>query len=301
MANLSDYLELEIIKWAFATATPVNGLFIDAGGVPRVAPTGAFVALWENTATLSDASTGATAGEPATANGYARQSVLSAGWSGTAEATENLAAINFGPNTVANWNTINQVGITDNATRAAGNMWFWGSLGTPLVVVVNDTVQFAIGALDISIDTAAGEMSNYLEKQVMDFLFHGVSMPARPTTLHMALFNLDPTDADTVGTEVNQTTHPSYARVSMSSAVSNTVWTNAANTVSNAGAAGEAVFPQALTTWGTPITHVGLYDAAYATQNSGNLLFYTPVTNVTVNVNDTLRILAGNFTVQVDN
>jgi len=297
MANLSDYLELEIIKWVFATADPTGGLFLGA------TPTAAYVGLWDSTASLSDASTGATAGEPVAANGYARQEVLVAGWSSPADqsTTDNLAAINFGPNTIANWGTVNQVGISNIITRAAGNLWFWGPM-TSLAVVVNDTVQFAIGALDIQIDTAAGEMSDYLEETLMDFLFRGVAMPARPTTLHIALFvTPGPTDADSAATEVDPVAHPSYVRVSKSSAIANTVWTNAANTVSNGGAAGAIAFPQALTAWGT-VTHVGIYDVAHAgVRNAGNLLFYTPVTNVVVNINDTLQILAGNLTVQVDN
>ena len=100
------------------------------------------------------------------------------------------------------------------------------------------------------------ELSNYLENALINVTLRATSYTA-PTTVYVALYTSDPTDADT-GTECSGT---SYARQAVTfGAPSNGATTNSA----------AVEFPQAGGSWGT-ITHIGIRDASTA----GNLLYHT--------------------------
>jgi hypothetical protein len=123
------------------------------------------------------------------------------------------------------------------------------------------------------------EFSNYLENALINAVLRNTSYTS-PTTVYVALFTSDPTDAGS-GTEVSG---GSYARTSITfGAPSNGV------TTSNA----DCTFPQATASWGT-VTHIGLYDAS----TSGNLLFHTPLdTSKTIDSGDIFKIASGSLTV----
>jgi hypothetical protein len=123
------------------------------------------------------------------------------------------------------------------------------------------------------------EMSNYLEQALINATLRGTNFTA-PTTVYVALFTTDPTDANT-GTEVSG---GSYARTSVTfAAPSNGV------SVSNA----DCTFPQCTSTWGT-VGWIGLMDAS----TSGNLLYHTPLTiSKTIETGDIFKIASGNLSV----
>lgn len=123
------------------------------------------------------------------------------------------------------------------------------------------------------------EMSNYLENALINATLRNTSYTS-PTTVYVALYTSDPTDADT-GTEVSG---GSYARVAVTfGAPSNGVSTNSAN----------VEFAAATGSWGT-ITHIGLRDAL----TTGNLLYHTPLdTSKTISSGDIFRITTGNLSV----
>lgn len=102
-------------------------------------------------------------------------------------------------------------------------------------------------------------MSNYLENAVINAVLRNTSYTS-PTTVYVALFTSDPTDAGT-GTEC---TGSGYTRKAMT-------FGSPSNGVSTNSAAVE--FDQATGSWGT-ITHMGLYDAS----TSGNLLLHGALT-----------------------
>jgi hypothetical protein len=120
-------------------------------------------------------------------------------------------------------------------------------------------------------------MSDYLENALLNHVFRNTAMTS-PTTVYLALFLDDPTDAD-VGTEVSG---GSYARQALAF---------------NAPSGGEVEltssvsFPAATADWGL-VTHVGIYDAV----SSGNLLVHGPMSSSTFVANgntfsiQTLRI-----------
>jgi hypothetical protein len=123
------------------------------------------------------------------------------------------------------------------------------------------------------------EMSNYLENALINGTLRATSYTA-PTTIYLALYTTDPTDADT-GTEVSGT---SYARQTITmGAPSNGVSTNSA----------AIEFPAAGGSWGT-VTHIGIRDAL----TSGNLLYHTPLdASKTIATGDIFRVSVGNLSV----
>ena len=123
------------------------------------------------------------------------------------------------------------------------------------------------------------EMSNYLENALINATLRNTGYTT-PTTVYLALYTSDPTDADS-GTEVSGT---SYARQSITfGAPSNGVSTNSA----------AIEFPQAGGSWGT-VTHVGIRDAS----TSGNLLFHTALdASKAIATGDVFRVASGSLSV----
>ena len=134
-SGLSDYFEDQVLGKLFGNQT-------------LTVPATYYIGLW--TATLSDSSTGSTAGEPS-GNAYARVAVTNNGsnWnavSGGATANTNLIAF---PMATGSWGTVTYVGICDAST--AGNMIAYASLNSSVVVSQYDTVLFQPGDLDITL------------------------------------------------------------------------------------------------------------------------------------------------------
>ena len=123
------------------------------------------------------------------------------------------------------------------------------------------------------------EMSNYLEDALINATLRNTSYTS-PTTVYLALYTSDPTDADT-GTEVSG---GSYARQAITfGAPSNGVTSNTA----------AIEFPQATGTWGT-ITYVGIRDAL----TTGNLLYHTALdVSKTIASGDIFKIAIGSLSV----
>jgi len=123
------------------------------------------------------------------------------------------------------------------------------------------------------------EMSNYLENALINVTLRNTAYTT-PTTVYLALYTTDPTDADT-GTEV---TGGSYARQSITfGAPSNGVSTNSA----------AIEFPQATGSWGT-VAYIGIRDAL----TTGNLLYHTPLdVSKVIATGDIFKIAIGSLSV----
>jgi hypothetical protein len=123
------------------------------------------------------------------------------------------------------------------------------------------------------------EMSNYLENALINVTLRNTAYTA-PTTIYVALYTSDPTDANT-GTEVSG---GSYARTSVTfGAPSNGV------SVSNA----DCTFPQCTASWGT-VGWIGIMDAL----TTGNLLYHTALdSSKTIETGDIFKIASGNLSV----
>lgn len=123
------------------------------------------------------------------------------------------------------------------------------------------------------------EMSNYLENALINATLRNTGYTS-PTTVYLALYTSDPTDADT-GTEVSGN---AYERQSITfGAPSNGVSTNSA----------AIEFPQATGSWGT-VAYIGIRDAS----TSGNLLFHTALdASKAIATGDVFRIAIGSLSV----
>ena len=134
-SGFSDYFENKVVGYLF-------------GNVAYSLPGTYYVGLW--TATLSDASTGSTAGEPS-GGAYARVSVTNNSSNFDAAsggATSNTNLITF-PMATASWGTVTYVGLCDAST--GGNLIAYAQLGTSISVAQYDTVIFKPGDLDITL------------------------------------------------------------------------------------------------------------------------------------------------------
>lgn len=130
MAGFSDYAENKILdhivgKTSFTMPSVWVGLF---------------------TAAPSDAG----GGTEATGGSYARKSTAGADWQAAASgATQNANAITFVTPT-GSWGTVTHFGLFDAAT--AGNLLAWNVLTSSQAVGTGNTVSFAVGDLDVTLD-----------------------------------------------------------------------------------------------------------------------------------------------------
>lgn len=133
----SNYFENAILKHIF-------------GDTAYSVPATLYVGLWDNSVTLSDTSTGASAGEVNTSGtGYGRVAVTNddTKWTVTDNVVENAADVTFATAT-ADWGTINQFAILDATT--GGNILFWSTLAVSKTVTTGDTVRFNAGDITIT-------------------------------------------------------------------------------------------------------------------------------------------------------
>jgi hypothetical protein len=110
-------------------------------------------------------------------------------------------------------------------------------------------------------------LSDYAEQKVLNHIFRGTSWAALTST-YISLHGSDPTDLNNVASEIAAT--GGYARVAWACTIGN--WTNPSPSGSTyiINNASQIVFPSPSGDWngGTPISHVGIYDAA----SGGNLI-----------------------------
>jgi len=143
-----------------------------------------------------------------------------------------------------------------------------------------------------------GAMSDFLENKIVDQIFRGQSAPTT-SVLYVGLFTSIPSDGGG-GTEV---TGGSYARVSVTSNLTNWAGTQApSSTTASSGSNGTTsnngsiTFPTPSASWGI-VTSFAIFDAS----SGGNMLFYGPLSIVkTINTADTITFPAGSLALTFD-
>lgn len=126
------------------------------------------------------------------------------------------------------------------------------------------------------------QASDYLENKINDHVFKNTAYTS-PAAVYLALFNGDPTDAGTGGTEVT-TTIRAAGRVAITfGASSGGVSTTTADVDFGTADAGATV------------SHIGIYDAASA----GNLLAHDAITggSQAISTGNPVKIATGDLTV----
>jgi hypothetical protein len=115
---------------------------------------GSFSTPWLGLSTviLTNASTSATASEPATADGYARIPIYigTSYWSvSTVGSTQNQTELTFAMST-DDWGTIKSMFIADDPDRAGGNIDWYYHLDPEITVPINTVVNFEVDSVAVS-------------------------------------------------------------------------------------------------------------------------------------------------------
>lgn len=141
MSAMSDYLENKLIDHIFratsysAPATLYIGLLTaapsDTGGGTEV----------------TGGSYGRASVTPSVSSFKSTNGTTSGASSGTGGQTSNASTITFTTPT-AGWGTVTHFGIYD--ASSAGNLLFWGSLGTSKTINSGDTVSIAVDQLTVT-------------------------------------------------------------------------------------------------------------------------------------------------------
>lgn len=240
--SLSNYLELELLDHVW-------------GGAAYSAP----ATLYVSAHSADPGETGAN--ELASTGSYARVAVTNnlTNWPAASNGSKsNGAAITF-PTPTGGWVAITHFGVWDAAT--SGNFLGGGALDTPTAAISSgDTVQFAIGALTVSLasNNTTSWTSYYLANGLLDLVFGGQTFtPA--TNIYFSLHTASPSI-----TGANEIAGTNYSRPLLAN--------NATNFPAAAAGAksNDAVvnFPTpGAADWGTA-THFGMYDAV----SGGNFL-----------------------------
>ena len=143
MGSKTNAFETSVLNHIFANAAISN--IGDASGLPAGTEGSLYIALF--TATPSDS----TAGTEATFGAYARQAVARTGtaWTISGNNCSNAAAVTF-PECTSGSETINGFGIMTAIT--GGDLLYWAAVDTPRAVATGVTLEFAIGAIDVTED-----------------------------------------------------------------------------------------------------------------------------------------------------
>lgn len=138
-------------------------------------------------------------------------------------------------------------------------------------------------------------LSDYLEQNLLNFVFNNNSGSITAPTTYVALFTSDPTDAAS-GDEVSG---GSYAReIVNENGGSSPTWDAAAVDAPGYKVANthDITFTTATAAWGT-VTHFGIFDA----ETSGNLLFHGALdASKAVGLGDTFKFLAGDLVLRLE-
>ena len=129
MAALTDHAENLLLNFLMTTGTATR-------------PTNWYVALF--TSAPNDAG----GGTEVSGNGYSRQSVSWDTASGTGGTTANSGAVSFTASG-SGFGTVTHIGIFD--ASSSGNLLWHGAMDTAKSVASGDVLQFAAGAIDLTI------------------------------------------------------------------------------------------------------------------------------------------------------
>lgn len=129
MSALSDHAENLILNFLMTSGTATR-------------PTAWYVALY----TVAPSDSGG--GTEVSGNGYSRQTVAWGTATGTGGTTDNTGAVSFTA-TGGNFGTIVAIGIHD--ASSGGNLLWHGALSANKTVNDGDTLEFAAGAIDLTI------------------------------------------------------------------------------------------------------------------------------------------------------
>ena len=241
------------------------------------------------TADPTDAATGGSFNECANANNYARTAIAFA-----VPASRQIlqsGAVTF-PTASGTWGTVTHWAVVDNSGYGLGDVLAHGSFAAGKAVGNGDTPSVADG--DLFINYAAGEISDYLAEELLDFMFRNQAYAVPDTWIALCDAVLADSDTTLVGKEV---TGGSYAReeVDVNLGTPPTWDTAVEGDPSYVDNAEDITFTTATASWGTVVA-VAVCDAATV----GNMLMYdNTMTDKPVDNGDTAEFPAGDLDLQM--
>ncbi|WAJ26834.1 phage tail fiber protein [Antarcticirhabdus aurantiaca] len=235
MSAFSNYMEQAICNWLRGTAMPA-------------APAALYVGLFNGSPT----DTGSGGSEVTTQIRAAGR--MAAAFAAPANSEiRNSAVVNFG--SAASGTTISHFGVFDAAS--GGNLLMHGALTDGAMTVGAQTgVSFAANILVLGVSG----FSDFLKAAILNWM-RGTAMPSPPASIYVGLFNGNPTDAGSAGTEVTTQIRAAGRVLGAFSAPTDGVIRNTAAV--DFGKAANA----------SPLSHFGIFDAASA----GNFLMPGPL------------------------
>lgn len=234
--DLSQYSQEAIANWIVGSAFPA-------------APTALEMAL--STSDPQDDGSGLT--EPATLDGYSRQSVVFDAPSsalGAGTSSFNTSPVVFGPAQNTNWSSVTHASIFDSGVNAP---LFHGPLVAQRTVIVSDTLSFAANKVQPQI---LPSMSHYLGNMFLNWM-RGTAADAAPAGLELALSTTDPLED---GSGITEPTG-GYARQPITFAAP--ITTNGVGTLLTQTST--IIFGPATANWGA-ITHAAVFVQGTNTQ-----------------------------------
>jgi hypothetical protein len=226
--------------------------------------------------------------EVANANNYARTAI--AFGAAAARRVTQSAQVTF-PQASGAWGAVTHWGITDSATRGAGNMLAVGAFTASFSPVAGNTPSIANTTCYVQINASSGEgYTDYFAHAMLNLIFRNVAY-AQPAT-YIALLDAIGADGDTTLTTAGkEATWTGYARVLVNKASgASPAWEAVTNGVTqNANAVAFA------TVGASPSIIVGMAIVDGGTLNAGNVLAYDndQIVDQTPNVGDTVSFAAG--------
>lgn len=187
---------------------------------------------------------------------------------GTSHETRNNGAITTPVAGAGGWTAATFFAVFD--ATSAGNMWFWGPLGSTVTVASGNSFSFAANSVAFQLGLTGG-MTDYLANKLIDLIWRGQTF-TWPATTYIRLVTTTPTNA-AGGVEVSG---GGYARVSIAASLA--AWSgtqSAGSTTASTGTSGRSsnnatlTYPTVTANWGT-ITHAEEMDAL----SGGNRLFW---------------------------
>lgn len=274
MGSLSDYAENALLSHLFNTA--------------YTRPTTVYMGLCSSDPT--DSATGASCGEIANANNYARKAI-SFGAPSARRITQD-ANVDF--NTASgSWGTVTHWVITDSATYGAGNVLAHGSFSSSFAPVAGNTPRVASGQVYIEFSASGtGGLTTYAANGLLGHMFDNTLFTSTAGNTFLALLNATCSDAATTMAGQTEVSGSGYARKEVNEAGGTTpTWsTVSAGALSNLH---DATFATPTGSW-TQMVAVAIVDAVSGT--SANVIWYdNSIVDQTAATGDVVQFLAGDF------
>lgn len=242
------------------------------------------------------AATGASCGEVANANNYAR-TAISFGSSAARRITQN-AQVEF-PTASGSWSTVTHWCLATSETYGSGNILAFGGFSSSFAPVAGNTPRVASGQVYIEISASAGAgFTTAHVNSMLGYMFGNVAYASKAGSTYIALLGGNSSDTATTMAGQTEITGTAYARRQINVfGGASPAWTNSTTgSISNGAAAAYSTVGSG--GW-SQIVACAIVDASSGT--SANVIAYdnSNIVDQTPSAGDTVQFPLGSFTVSM--